>query len=71
MSERVACPACGDATLGVEGSSEVCGVCGWRDEAALRADPDREGSAGVTLSEARDNVAAFGTAYPPSEVGGG
>lgn len=72
MSEgAVACPACDQATLTAKGVSEVCGVCGWRDEPAFRADADAENASGVTLTEARANVVAFGLAYPPSEVGGG
>lgn len=70
MSEPVACPACGAASLATEGAGEVCGVCGWPDEATARAEPDRESRGGVSLNEARANVAAFGMAYPPSEVGG-
>lgn len=71
MAEELShCPACDRPTLTAEGAGEVCGVCGWRDEASLRADPDRESTGEVSLNEARANVAAFGLAYPPSEVGG-
>lgn len=70
MSELAACPACGAASLATEGAGEVCGVCGWADEATTRSEPDRESRGGASLNEARANVAAFGMAYPPSEVGG-
>lgn len=68
--ELTACPACGRLTLAREGAGEVCGACGWQDAAALRSEPDRPGAGLVTLNEARRNVAEFGLAYPPSEVGG-
>lgn len=70
MSERVTCPACAAETLSEAGVGEVCAVCGWADEAALRTAPEREGGGGVSLEEARRNFEAFGSAYPPSEVGG-
>ena len=69
--ELLNCPACDQPTLSSAGAGEVCGVCGWKDDAALRDAPDREGAGEVSLTEARANVAAFGFAYPPSEVGGG
>ncbi len=71
MSEgAVACPACDQPTLTAAGTGEVCEVCGWRDEGVLRGDAATENASGVSLAEARANVAAFGVAYPPSEVGG-
>ena len=69
MSE-IACPACGALTLTREGAGEVCGACGWADTAETRADPAAPGLGGVSLAEARINVANFGQAFPPSEAGG-
>ena len=66
-----ACPACGRPTLAQAGAGEVCFLCGWADDPAGRADAGLAvGEAGVSLSEAQANVARFGKAYPPSEVGG-
>ncbi len=70
MTGAVACPACGRVVLAAEGAGEVCPACGWLDDARCRADPDLPGEGGVSLSEARRNVAAFDRAVPPSEVGG-
>ena len=70
MTGVVACPACDRPVFAAEGAGEVCPACGWRDDPAGRADPDRPGDAGVSLSEARRNVAAFDRAVPPAEVGG-
>ena len=66
----VACPACGALTLTREGAGEVCADCGWRDAGDAHADPDAPCAAGVSLEEARVNVARFGQAFPPSEAGG-
>lgn len=70
MTGAVACPACGRDVFVTAGSGEVCPACGWRDDPNGRADPDLPGDAGVSLSEARRNVAAFDRAIPPAEVGG-
>lgn len=64
------CPACGRPTLAAESAGETCPNCGWMDEGATRADPDLPGEGGVTLREARLNVARFDRALPPAEVGG-
>ena len=70
MSE-VTCPACGAATLAHEGAGEVCSACGWPDLGEARSDPTRpEAGGGVSLVEARENVARYGQAFPPSEAGG-
>ena len=66
------CPACGRPTLSEPGVFQVCPVCGWVDDPAQTREPDRcEGANGLTLKEARWNVAHFGVAFPPSEAGGG
>jgi hypothetical protein len=65
------CPACGRTTLAEPGTFQICPTCGWVDDPAQSREPDRaEGANGLALSEARWNVAHFGLAFPPSEVGG-
>lgn len=65
------CPACGRPSLAEPGTFQVCPACGWVDDPAQSREPDQsEGANGLALTEARWNVAHFGLAFPPSEVGG-
>jgi hypothetical protein len=43
----LACPACGFRTIGEDfyGSYEICGVCGWEDDAVQLANPCSGGGA--------------------------
>ena len=58
MSDFVACPCCGQPTLGKRGAYEVCTICWWEDETAAFDDaPDTISAAnhGYTLARAREN----------------
>lgn len=58
---REACPCCGYVTLAERGTSQICRVCFWEDDAFLRdahhaySLPNR-----MTLAEARTNFATLG-----------
>ncbi|MEV8320697.1 CPCC family cysteine-rich protein [Streptomyces sp. NPDC059900] len=57
-----ACFCCGFLTLESRGRFEICPVCGWEDawQDDHNADEYLGGPNQVTLSEARENFAAFG-----------
>lgn len=70
--EHSTCPACGKPSIYEPGSFQVCQFCGWVDDPLQSREPEQaEGANGLALTEARWNVAHFGSAFPPSEVGGG
>jgi predicted RNA-binding Zn-ribbon protein involved in translation (DUF1610 family) len=53
---KFACPVCGQLTLDEEppGTFDICGVCGWEDDAVQFRDPDFRGGANQkSLNEAR------------------
>ncbi|MEU6679340.1 CPCC family cysteine-rich protein [Streptomyces sp. NPDC046925] len=59
---KLACPCCMFRTLEARGWFEICPTCGWEDSGQddHNADAYVGGPNHVTLSEARENFAAFG-----------
>jgi len=56
--DKYTCPCCGYKTLDEPppGTFEICGLCGWEDDAIQFGDPDYEGGAnGESLREAQHN----------------
>ena len=57
------CPCCGYLVFGEPpGSFDICPICDWEDDNVQLAFPDLAGGAnGVSLIQAQQNFAAFGT----------
>lgn len=63
MSGPYACPCCGYPTLDEKppGTFAICPVCFWEDDEVQYRDTEYAGGANeVSLSQARENFAAFG-----------
>jgi hypothetical protein len=55
VSQRYACPCCGNKTLSEVDVYEICDICGWEDDPTQRNDPEFEGGANnESLSQARE-----------------
>ena len=60
MNEMVICPVCGKGKVD-EGDMTECPVCGWHGDSVQRRHPDWTGENNITLNEAKDRYAKYGT----------
>lgn len=67
MTQVWPCPCCDSLTLPEPppGTYFICPVCAWEDDPVQFANPDYVGGANrVSLAEARQNYAGFGSSAP-------
>ena len=63
MTEKYACPCCGNKTFSEKpsGTYDICQVCFWEDDPIQLADPDYEGGAQrVSLRQGQRTFKKYG-----------